>query len=62
MRGLESRSLGATEFRRQLLALRLGVASEYEREARSHYFDVFKAAPTDKLQTGGFAEAQVHAL
>jgi hypothetical protein len=62
MRGLESRSLGATEYRRQLLALGLGVASEYEREGRNHYLDVFKAAPTDKLHTGGFAEAQRHAL
>jgi hypothetical protein len=62
MTGLESRSLGATEYRRQLLALGLGLASEYDGEGRNHYYDAFKAAPADKLQTGGFAEVQGHAL
>ncbi len=48
MTGLESRSLGATEYRKQLLALGLDVASEYDDEGRNHYFDAFKTGPTDK--------------
>jgi hypothetical protein len=62
MTGLESRSLGATEYRRQLLALGLGVASEYDDEGQNHYFDAFNSGLADKLQPGGFAKAQGHAL
>jgi len=43
MTGLESRSLGAEEYRGQLLAVGLAVANEYDDEGRSHYFDPFKA-------------------
>jgi 2-polyprenyl-3-methyl-5-hydroxy-6-metoxy-1,4-benzoquinol methylase len=43
MTGLESRSLGAEEYRRQLLAVGLTVANEYEDEGRNHYFDARKA-------------------
>jgi cyclopropane fatty-acyl-phospholipid synthase-like methyltransferase len=42
MTGLESRSLGAEEYRRQLLAAGLTVADEYDDEGRNHYFDVRK--------------------
>jgi hypothetical protein len=42
MTGLESRSLGAEEYRRQLLEVGLSVTSEYEDEGRNHYFDAFK--------------------
>jgi hypothetical protein len=62
MTGLGSRSLGATEYRRQLLALGLAVASEYDSESRNLYFDAFKPVPADKLQPCGFAEVGGHAL
>ena len=42
MTGLESRSLGAEEYRRQLSAVGLSLNSEYEDEGQSHYFDAFK--------------------
>jgi len=42
MTGLESRSLGAEEYRRQLLAVGLSVSSEYEDEGQNHYFEAFK--------------------
>ncbi|OBI94170.1 bifunctional 2-polyprenyl-6-hydroxyphenol methylase/3-demethylubiquinol 3-O-methyltransferase UbiG [Mycobacterium sp. 1245805.9] len=41
--GRETRSLGAEEYRRQLSAVGLSVASEYEDEGQNHYFDAFKA-------------------
>jgi SAM-dependent methyltransferase len=44
MTGLESRSLGAEEYRSQLSAVGLSVTSEYEDEGQNHYFDVLKAA------------------
>lgn len=44
MTGLESRSLGSEEYRRQLSAVGLSVISEYEDEGRNHYFDVLKTA------------------
>jgi len=44
MTGLESRSLGAEEYDRQLSAAGLSVASEYEDEGQNHYFDAFKDA------------------
>jgi SAM-dependent methyltransferase len=42
MTGLESRSLGAEEYRRQLSVVGLGVISEYEDDGQNHYFDVRK--------------------
>jgi hypothetical protein len=45
MTGLESRSLGAEEYRRQLSAVGLSVTSEYEDEGQNHYFDALKDAP-----------------
>jgi SAM-dependent methyltransferase len=42
MTGLESRSLGAEEYRRQLSAVGLSITSEYEDEGQNHYFDASK--------------------
>lgn len=42
MTGLESRSLGAEEYRAQLAAVGLSVMNEYEDEGQNHYFDVLK--------------------
>lgn len=42
MTALESRSLGAEEYRRHLTAAGLSVSSEYEDEGQNHYFDAFK--------------------
>jgi SAM-dependent methyltransferase len=42
MTGLESRSLGAEEYHRQLLAVSLSVIGEYEDEGQNHYYDVRK--------------------
>jgi SAM-dependent methyltransferase len=42
MTELESRSLGAEEYRRQLSAVGLAVISEYEDEGQNHYYDVRK--------------------
>jgi len=42
MTGLESRSLGAAEYCRQLAAVGLSVTSEYEDEGKNHYFDAVK--------------------
>jgi 2-polyprenyl-3-methyl-5-hydroxy-6-metoxy-1,4-benzoquinol methylase len=42
MTGLESRSLGAPEYRRLLAAGDISVRSEYEDEGQNHYFDAFK--------------------
>lgn len=42
MTGLESRSLGAEEYRRQLSAVAISISSEYEDEGQNHYFDAFK--------------------
>ena len=44
MTGLESRSLGADEYRSELSAVGLSVTSEYEDEGQNHYFDVLKTA------------------
>jgi len=38
MTGLESRSLGAEEYRRRLSTVGLSVTSEYEDEGQNHYF------------------------
>jgi hypothetical protein len=45
MTGRETRSLGAEEYRRQLSAVGLSVAREYEDEGQNHYFDAFKEQP-----------------
>jgi SAM-dependent methyltransferase len=42
MTRLQSRSLGAEEYRRQLSAVGLSVTSEYEDEGQNHYFDASK--------------------
>ena len=42
MTGLESRTLGAAEYRMQLSAVGLQVISEYEDEGENHYYDAFK--------------------
>jgi hypothetical protein len=44
MTGLESRSLGAAEYRRHMSAVGLSVAGEYDDEGQNHYFDAFKEA------------------
>jgi hypothetical protein len=41
MTGLQSRSLGAAEYRRQLSVVGLSVINEYE-DQENYYFDVFK--------------------
>ena len=41
--GLESCSLGAEEYRRELSAVGLSVTSEYDDEGDNHYFEVLKA-------------------
>jgi SAM-dependent methyltransferase len=46
MTGLESRSLGAEEYRRELSAVGLSVNSEYEDEGQNHYFDAVKSGVT----------------
>jgi hypothetical protein len=51
MTGLESRSLGADEYRRQLSAVGLSVTSEYEDEGENHYFDALKTDPDGRLWT-----------
>jgi hypothetical protein len=44
MTGLESRSLGAAEYRRHMSAVGLSVACEDEDEGQNHYFDAFEEA------------------
>ena len=44
MTGLESRSLGGVEYRRELAAVGLKLMSEYEDEGQNHYFDAIKGA------------------
>jgi SAM-dependent methyltransferase len=43
MTGMESISLGAEEYRRQLSAVGLSVCSEYEDQGQNYYFDALKA-------------------
>jgi len=45
MTGLESRSLGAQEYRRQLSAVGILVSSEREDEGQNHYYDASKRIP-----------------
>lgn len=42
MTGLESRSLGAVEYRRELSTVGLSLIREYEDEGENHYFDALK--------------------
>jgi len=42
MTGLESRSLGAVEYRSQLTAVGLLIIREYEDEGQNYYFDTVK--------------------
>jgi SAM-dependent methyltransferase len=42
MTGLESRSLGAVEYRRELAAAGLSVIDEYEDEGENHYYDAVR--------------------
>jgi SAM-dependent methyltransferase len=42
MTGLESRSLGAAEYQRELAAVGLSVIGEYVDEGENHYYDVLK--------------------
>ena len=44
MTGLESRSLGAEEYRKQLSSVGISSSSEYEDEGQNHYFDALKNA------------------
>jgi hypothetical protein len=44
MTGLESRSLGAEEYRRLLSKAGFSIAEEYEDEGQNHYFDAIKTA------------------
>ena len=44
MTGLESRSLGAVEYRSQLTAVGLLIIREYEDEGQNYYFDTVKTA------------------
>jgi len=44
MTGLQSRSLGAEEYRRLLQTVGLYVTSEYDDEGQNHYFDIRKRA------------------
>jgi SAM-dependent methyltransferase len=51
MTGLESRSLGAEEYRRQLSSVGLAVNHEYEDEGQNHYFDAIRVG-IDHLKPG----------
>jgi SAM-dependent methyltransferase len=42
MTGIESRSLGAAEYRRLLASAGIAVTSEYEDRGQNHYFDAFR--------------------
>jgi SAM-dependent methyltransferase len=42
MTGLDSLSLGAEEYRKQLEAVGISIANEYEDVGENHYFDAFK--------------------
>ncbi len=46
MTGMESISLGAEEYRRQLSAVGLSVSNEFEDQGQNHYFDALKADQT----------------
>jgi SAM-dependent methyltransferase len=48
MTGLESRSLGAVEYRKLLSEAGISVTREYEDEGDSHYFDAVKGNPANR--------------
>jgi SAM-dependent methyltransferase len=50
MTGVESRSLGADEYRRQLSAVGLSVTSEYDDEGQNHYFNAFKTGAVGNVE------------
>lgn len=50
MTGLESRSLGAAEYRKLLADADLRVTREYEDEGQNHYFDALKGVPANQDQ------------
>jgi cyclopropane fatty-acyl-phospholipid synthase-like methyltransferase len=50
MTGLESRSLGAAEYRKLLSEAGLCVTREFEDEGQNHYFDALKGAPANRHQ------------
>jgi SAM-dependent methyltransferase len=52
MTGLESRSLGGVEYRRELAAVGLKIMSEYEDEGHNHYFDAIKAVKGPSNRNG----------
>ena len=57
MTGLESRSLGAVEYRKQLSTVGLSVTREYEDEGENHYFDAIKKEAGDPLNENGLTTA-----
>ncbi len=52
MTGLESRSLGRVEYRRELAAVGLEVMAEYEDAGQNHYFDTVKRVNESEPSTG----------
>ena len=44
MTGLESRSLGAEEYKTQLHSLGLSLLNEHEDEGQNHYYEAIKSA------------------
>ena len=48
MTGLESRSLGAAEYRKLLSEVGISVTREYEEEGGCHYFDAVKGTSTNQ--------------
>jgi cyclopropane fatty-acyl-phospholipid synthase-like methyltransferase len=49
MTGLESRSLGAIEYRKRLASVGLSVIREYEDEGENHYFEALKLSAWDAV-------------
>lgn len=56
MTGLESRSLGAVAYRRELAAVGLKVISEYEDEGENHYYDGVKGQSRGTSAAGTLSE------
>ena len=54
MTGLESRSIGAEEYLRQLAVAGLALASEYDDEGQNHYFDTFKPDTNEPAPMASF--------
>jgi 2-polyprenyl-3-methyl-5-hydroxy-6-metoxy-1,4-benzoquinol methylase len=57
MTGLESRSLGAVEYRRQLTSVGLSLIHEYEDEGENHNFDSLKSASPGSSPSIGSTKA-----